>query len=143
MMDLRALAEKSADADPLREMIGFAAGRSMELEVGAKTGADHGEKSADRMAQRNGCRDRDRRTRAGNVELRIPRLRSGSCFPSFLEPRRSVEKAPTAVIQEAYVHGVSTRTMDGLLQAMGGERASPGARSAGCARRPTSASTPS
>ena len=120
MMDLRALMEKSADADLLREMIGFAAERLMELEVGAKTGADYGEKSSDRLAQRNGYRDRDWQTRAGSVELRIPRLRTGSYFPSFLEPRRSVEKALTAVIQEAYIHGVSTRAMDDLVQAMGG-----------------------
>lgn len=120
MMDLRALVEKSADADVLREMIGFAAKRLMELEVGAKTGADYGETSADRLAQRNGYRDRDWQTRAGNAELRIPKLGAGSCFPSFLEPRRAVEKALTAVIQEACVSGVSTRAMDDLVQAMGG-----------------------
>ena len=120
MMDLRALVEKSADADLLPEMIGFAAERLMQLEVGAKTGADYGEKSSERLAQRNGYRDRDWQTRAGSVELRIPRLRTGSYFPSFLEPRRSVEKALSAVIQEAYVHGVSTRSMDDLVQAMGG-----------------------
>ena len=71
-----------------------------------------------------GRRIRRRPTRAGSVELRIPRLRTGSYFPSFLEPRRSVEKALTAVIQEAYVHGVSTRSMDDLVQAMGGTRVS-------------------
>ncbi|SEK12634.1 Transposase, Mutator family [Marinovum algicola] len=120
MMDLRALVEKSADGDLLREMIGFAAERLMDLEVGTKTGADYGEKSVERLAQRNGYRTRDWQTRAGSVELRIPRLRTGSYFPSFLEPRRAAEKALTAVIQEAYVHGVSTRSMDDLVQAMGG-----------------------
>ncbi|SFP86815.1 Transposase, Mutator family [Mesorhizobium sp. NFR06] len=73
----------------------------MELEVGAATGAGYGEKSALRTAQRNGYRDRDWETRAGTVELRIPKLRKGSYFPSFLEPRRMAEKALTAVIQEA------------------------------------------
>ncbi len=98
----------------------LAAERLMELEVGAKTGAEYGEKSGERLAQRNGYRDRDWQTRAVGVELRIPRLRTGSYFPSFLEPRRSVEKALTAVIQEADVHGVSTRSMDDLVQAMDG-----------------------
>ncbi len=108
MMNLRSLVEKSADADLLREMIGFAAEKLMALEVGTKTGAGYGEKNAFRLAQRNGYRERDRETRAGTVELRIPRLRSGSYFPSFLEyfpsflePRRMAEKALTAVIQEA------------------------------------------
>lgn len=120
MMDLREIVERRGDADLLREMIGFAAERLMELEVGARTGASFGEKSAERLAQRNGYRERDWQTRAGSVELRIPRLRTGSYFPSFLEPRRAAEKALVAVIQEAYVHGVSTRAMDDLVQAMGG-----------------------
>jgi transposase-like protein len=119
MMTLRTLLEKSADADLLREMIGFTAQRLMELEVEGKTGAGYGEKNADRLVQRNGYRDRLWETRAGTVELRIPKLRKGSYFPAFLEPRRLAEKALTAVVQEAYVHGVSTRSVDDLVKAMG------------------------
>ena len=118
-LNLKALIEKTPDADLLREMIGFAAERLMELEVGAATGAGYGEKNPLRMAQRNGYRDRDWETRAGSVELRIPKLRKGSYFPGFLEPRRMAEKALTAVIQEAYVQGISTRSVDDLVKAMG------------------------
>lgn len=118
-MNLQALVGKSADADFLREMIGFAAQRLMDLEVSSLTGAGYGEKSSDRLAQRNGYRERDWETRAGTVELRIPRLRTGSYFPAFLEPRRLAEKALTAVVQEAYIQGISTRSVDDLVKAMG------------------------
>ena len=119
MIALRALLEKSSDADLLREMIGFTAHRLMELEVAELTGAGHGERSLERLTWRNGYRERDWETRAGTVELRIPKLRKGSYFPGFLEPRRMAEKALTAVIQEAYFQGVSTRSVDALVQAMG------------------------
>ena len=118
-MDLRELLEKTADTDFLREMIGFTAQRLMELEVETLTGAAHGSRSADRLTHRNGYRGREWDTRAGTVELRIPKIRKGSYFPGFLEPRRMGEKALTAVIQETYIQGVSTRSVDDLVQAMG------------------------
>src|ERR1700750_2196035 len=100
-------------------MIGFTAQRLMDLEVETLTGATHGSRSADRLTHRNGYRGREWDTRAGTVELRIPKIRKGSYFPGFLEPRRMGEKALTAVIQEAYILGVSTRSVDDLVQAMG------------------------
>jgi transposase-like protein len=119
-MALIELIEKGADADLIREMLAFAAERLMELEVEARTGAPCGVRSPDRQNKRNGYRERPWETRAGRIDLSIPKLRKGSYFPSFLEPRRTAEKALAAVIQEAYVHGVSTRAVDDLVRAMGG-----------------------
>src|SRR6186713_2399877 len=119
-MALTELAEKGADIDVLRQMVQFMAQRLMELDVEGRCGAGYDEKSAERINSRNGYRERTWDTRAGSVELKIPRLRQGSYFPEFLEPRRTAEKALTAVIQEAYVQGVSTRSVDELVKAMGG-----------------------
>ena len=118
-MALIELVEKQADGDLVREMLAFAAERIMEAEVEVRTGATKGARTPMREVQRNGYRDRDWDTRAGRIALEIPKLRKGSYFPSFLEPRRTAEKALVAVIQEAYVHGVSTRSVDDLVKAMG------------------------
>jgi len=119
-MALIELIEKGADSDLVRELLAFAADRMMELEVEARTGAPAGARSPDRLTQRNGYRDRPWDTRVGRIDLSIPKLRKGSYLPTFLEPRRTAEKALTAVIQEAYVHGISTRAVDDLVKAMGG-----------------------
>lgn len=113
------LIEQEADVDLVREMLAFAADRMMELEIEVRTGASLGARTPERSNHRNGYRERAWDTRAGRIELAIPKLRKGSYFPSFLEPRRTAEKALAAVIQEAYVHGVSTRSVDDLVKAMG------------------------
>lgn len=118
-MALLELVEQASDGDFVREMLAFAAERLMEMEVETRTGAPLGVRSASRSAQRNGYRARNWDTRAGTVELAIPKLRRGSYFPTFLEPRKTAEKALLAVIQEAYVQGISTRSVDDLVRAMG------------------------
>jgi transposase-like protein len=118
-MALIELIEKGADADLIRDMLAFAAERLMNLEVEALTGVPPGARSPERLNHRNGYRERVWDTRAGRIDLAIPKLRKGSYFPAFLEPRRTAEKALTAVIQEAYVHGISTRSVDDLVKAMG------------------------
>ena len=118
-MTLKALVEKGSDHDLLREMIGFVANRMMDAEVESLTGAEFGERSDDRLNSRNGYRTRPWHTGVGTVPVAIPKLRKGSYFPTFLEPRRTADKALIAVIQEAYVQGVSTRSVDDLVKAMG------------------------
>lgn len=116
---LSELAEKGADADFIRQTLQHALQRLMEMDVEALCQAAYGERSEERINSRNGYRDRAYETRAGKVDLKIPKLRSGSYFPGFLEPRRTAEKALTAVIQEAYIQGISTRSVDDLVKAMG------------------------
>jgi putative transposase len=113
------LVEKGADSDLLRDMIQYVAQRLMELDTEGLCAAAYGERSPERTNSRNGYRERLWQTRAGAVDLKIPKLRKGSYFPGVLEPRRAGEKALAAVIQEAYIQGVSTRSVDELVKAMG------------------------
>ena len=113
---------EGGDVDFLREGVRVLAQALMEAEVCAQVGVEHGERAPDRRsAQRNGYRDRGWDTRAGTVELRIPKLRSGSYYPGFLEARRRAEKALCAVVAQCYVEGVSTRRVDDVAKAMGVE----------------------
>src|SRR5438445_735453 len=116
---LAELAEKGADADLLRDMIQFVAQRMYGDGRRELVRRFYGERSPERLNSRNGYRERLWETRAGSVDLKIPKLRKGSYFPGFLEPRRTAEKALAAVIQEAYIRGVSTRSVDELVKAMG------------------------
>src|SRR5829696_3428823 len=106
-------------ADVLRQAVVWLAQELMEAEVTQAAGAGYGERSSERAARRNGYRARAWDTRVGSIELAIPKLRAGSYFPSFLEPRRRSEQALVAVVQEAYVNGVSTRKVDRLVEALG------------------------
>jgi putative transposase len=120
-MDLMELLRKAetGDADFLRDGIRLLAQQLMEAQVSQLTGAERGERSPDRITYRNGYRPRAWDTRAGSIELAVPRLRTGSYLPGFLEPRRRAERALTAVVAQAYVEGVSTRRVDDLARAMG------------------------
>ena len=123
-MDLLELLRKQAsdaDLDFLREGLRVLVQAIMEAEVMSKTGADYGQRSPERMTHRNGYRQRAWDTRVGTVDLRIPKVREGSYFPSLLEPRRRSERALLAVVQQAYVEGVSTRRVEDLVQALGCE----------------------
>jgi len=108
-----------ADADFLREGIVVLTRALMELEASQQVGADRYERSKERRTQRNGYRERTWETRVGEIPLRIPKLREGTYYPSFLEPRRPAEQALLGVVQEAYVQGVSTRKVDALVQSLG------------------------
>jgi len=119
-MALNELLEKREVApDFLRETLAFMLQELMEHEASALCGAERHARSEARVNQRNGYRKRPLETRLGRVDLQVPKLRQGSYFPGFLEPRRMSEKALTAVVQEAYVQGISTRKVDELVQAMG------------------------
>lgn len=107
------------DADFLKEGLRVLSQALMEMEVEEYVGAARHERSAGRVGQRNGYRQRSWDTRVGTVELKVPRVRDGGYFPSLLEPRKRAERALSAVVQEAYVHGVSTRKVDDLVKALG------------------------
>jgi transposase-like protein len=118
-LPLAELLEKAGDGDFLRAVAEAVLQILMETDVEGLIGAGRHERSADRLNYRNGYRDRTLDTRLGQLQLRVPKLRQGSYFPPFLEPRRMTEKALVAVIQEAWIGGVSTRRVDDLVQAMG------------------------
>lgn len=107
------------DLDFLREGLRMLTNAVLEADVTAHVGAERHERTPERTGQRNGYRERQWDTRVGSLELQIPRVRDGSYFPALLEPRKRAEQALTAVVQEAYVQGVSTRRVDALVQALG------------------------
>jgi putative transposase len=116
---VRHLLDDPDGADLVRESLRWLVQRLMDAEVSELIGAAHGERTDDRATWRNGYRPRKWDSRAGELELRIPKLRRGSYFPSFLQPRRRSEQALLAVIQQAYVCGVSTRRVDQLVESLG------------------------
>ena len=118
-LPLAELLAKSGDDDFLRSVAEAVLQIIMEADVEGLVGAGRHERSAERTTWRNGYRDRTLETRLGPLSLKVPKLRTGSYFPGFLEPRKPVEKALVAVIQEAWIAGVSTRKVDELVQAMG------------------------
>lgn len=110
---------ETEEADFLREGVKMLAQELMELEVQRHVGAERYERTGERRGHRNGTRERQWDTRVGTIELSVPRVRDNSYFPSLLQPRRRAEQALVAVVQEAYIHGVSTRRVDELVQALG------------------------
>jgi transposase-like protein len=119
LQELLRKAELNGDVDFLREGVRVLAQEVMEIEVAQQLGAERYERVAERTGERNGYRDRTWDTRVGSLELRVPRVRDGSYYPSLLEPRRRGERALVAVVQEAYIQGVSTRRVDDLVKALG------------------------
>lgn len=112
-------AELDGNVDFLREGVRAFSEALMELEVTAHVGAERHARTPERTGQRNGYRERRWDTRVGTIDLQVPRVRDGSYFPALLDPRRRAERALVAVVQEAYVHGISTRRVDDLVQALG------------------------
>jgi putative transposase len=124
LLELLRNGEESATSDGdgvdfLRQTVTWLLQHLMEAEVSAQIGADRYERTAERTALRNGTRPRPYDTRVGTLDLKIPKLRTGSYFPTFLEPRRRAEQALVAVVAEAYVQGVSTRKVEALIQTLG------------------------
>lgn len=111
--------EQHDGEDFLRVLMERLLGQLMEFEVSNRIGAERHERNSERQTYRNGYRERPLHTRLGTLELQVPKLRQGSYFPSFLEPRRLAERALTAVIQEAWIGGLSIRKVDDLVQALG------------------------
>ena len=118
LLELLRKAELGEDVEFLREGVRVFGEALMELEVTEHLGAERHERTPGRAGQRNGYREREWDTRVGTVELRVPRVRDGSYFPSLLDPRKRAERALAAVVQEAYVQGVSTRRVDDLARAL-------------------------
>jgi putative transposase len=119
LQDVLRKAQLEGDVDFLREGAQVLAQALMELEVTQHVGAERHVRTPQRTGQRNGYRERQWDTRVGTLDLRVPRVRDGSYFPALLEPRRRAERALVAVVQEAYVQGVSTRRVDALVHALG------------------------
>jgi transposase-like protein len=111
--------QAGGDIDVIRAGMQLVAQALIELEAAQAIGAGRYERTAERVTHRNGARERLLSTKAGDLELRIPKLRQGSFYPSLLEPRRRIDRALWAVVMEAYVHGVSTRKVDDLVRALG------------------------
>ena len=137
LLDLLNKDEQGADPSFLRDGVRLLAQELMDAEVTQLAGAGLHERSENRLTYRNGYREREWDTRVGSVDLQIPKLRQGAYFPSLLEPRRRHERALLAVVQEAYVHGVSTRAVDSLAEALGLKGISKDQTSAGTPRMTT------